>query len=102
MEVDDDWDNDVQWEGETDKAGLSDSAVLVQGPNNYILPQRTFINIMAKQIGRRGQIILDLSFPVYRTQGKAKKRWKQLVLQASVNSTTKTLAPEEAVKDTGK
>eukprot|EP00957_Ditylum_brightwellii_P105918 8078539-Ditylum_brightwellii.AAC.1 len=58
--------------------------------------------VVIPQIGRRGRIILDLSFPVYRTQGKVKKQWKHSVLQASVNSTTEKLALEEAVKDTGK
>eukprot|EP00957_Ditylum_brightwellii_P034116 2586026-Ditylum_brightwellii.AAC.1 len=48
MELDDDWDDDVQWEGETDAAGSADSAVLVWGPDNDILPQRTFTNVMAK------------------------------------------------------
>eukprot|EP00957_Ditylum_brightwellii_P043949 3334808-Ditylum_brightwellii.AAC.1 len=51
MEVEDDWDDDVQWEEATDKAEASNNAVLVQGPDNNILPQRTFTNVMAKGKG---------------------------------------------------
>eukprot|EP00957_Ditylum_brightwellii_P202313 15329605-Ditylum_brightwellii.AAC.1 len=48
MEVDNDWDDNIQWEGETDAAGSADSAVQVWGTNNDILLQQTFTNVMAK------------------------------------------------------
>eukprot|EP00957_Ditylum_brightwellii_P122468 9338820-Ditylum_brightwellii.AAC.1 len=42
------------------------------------LPEHLKVSLVAviSQIGRRGRIILDLSFLVYTAQGKAKKGWK--------------------------
>jgi hypothetical protein len=49
------------------------------------------------QVGRRGRIILDLSFPVYQEiNGVA------TVTQESVNTSTILTAPSEAVKEIGK
>ena len=57
------------------------------------------------QRNRRGRIILDLSFPVLRaSKGRGRKRGRapEEVLQESVNATTESLSPEEAVRNLGK
>eukprot|EP00957_Ditylum_brightwellii_P038614 2919076-Ditylum_brightwellii.AAC.1 len=51
MNVEDDWDEDVQWEEATDEAAAFNNVVLVRGPDNNILPQRAFTNVMAKGKG---------------------------------------------------
>jgi hypothetical protein len=53
------------------------------------------------QHNHRGQIILDLSFPVLREQGKKGRRSSCDIVQAAVNDTTKQLAPVEPVKELG-
>jgi hypothetical protein len=53
------------------------------------------------QTGRRGRIILDLSFPVRRPpQDKSKRRMGEVV-QKSINDTTKKLAPQRPVREIG-
>ncbi len=52
------------------------------------------------QTGRRGRIILDLSFPVRRPPKKSSRRMGEVVAQA-VNDTTKKLAPQEPVREIG-
>jgi hypothetical protein len=54
------------------------------------------------QTGRRGRIILDLSFPVRRPpmQGSKKRRMGE-VIQDSVNDTTEKLAPSKPVHEIG-
>jgi hypothetical protein len=47
------------------------------------------------QKDRRGRIILDLSFPVYRTRTKPSKHEEPI--HASVNKTTNWLAPDKPV-----
>jgi hypothetical protein len=56
------------------------------------------------QTGRRGRIILDLSFPVRRppNQQDAKRRKMGEVVGPSVNDTTKKLAPQGPVQEIGK
>jgi hypothetical protein len=54
------------------------------------------------QTGRRGRIILDLSFPVRREPQKGAKRKMGEVIQKSVNDTTQKLAPTEPVHEIGK
>ena len=57
------------------------------------------------QRDRRGRIILDLLFPVLRaSKGRGGKRGRALkeVIQDSVNATTESLSPEEAVRNLGK
>jgi hypothetical protein len=58
------------------------------------------------QTGRRGRIILDLSFPVRRPPTKqessSKRRRMGETIQESVNDTTKKLAPSEPVHAIGK
>ena len=49
------------------------------------------------QVGRRGRIILDLSFPVYQDQDGI-----ITIMQDSVNNTTALQAPSELVKEIGK
>jgi hypothetical protein len=59
---------------------------------------------VAPQTGRRGRIILDLSFPVRRESKKRRRNGHPLpseIVQASVNKTTIKLAPEAAVKAIG-
>eukprot|EP00957_Ditylum_brightwellii_P093888 7149691-Ditylum_brightwellii.AAC.1 len=68
MEVEDDWDNDAQWEEATDKAEASNNADLVCGPNNNILPQCTFTNVMAKVKGA----------PQKERQQEHKTQWQQV------------------------
>ena len=53
------------------------------------------------QSGRRGRIILDLSFPVRRPPMKGQKPCMGEVIQDSVNATTHRLAPTEPVKEIG-
>ena len=53
------------------------------------------------QTGRRGRIILDLSFPVRRPPIKGQKRRMGEVIQESINVTTQKLAPTEPVKEIG-
>jgi hypothetical protein len=53
------------------------------------------------QTGRRGRIILDLSFPVRRPpQNKSTRRMGEVV-QESINDTTKKLAPQGPVREIG-
>ena len=54
------------------------------------------------QAGRRGRIILDLSFPVHKKCKRTVRRACMKVLRKCVNETTERLAPEEAVKRIGK
>jgi hypothetical protein len=57
------------------------------------------------QAGRRGRIILDLSFPVRRSPEKNNKKGKRrmgAVMQKSVNDTTAPLAPNIPVKELGR
>ena len=56
------------------------------------------------QTGRRGRIILDLSFPVRRPpdqQSQSKRRRMGEVMAESVNDTTKKLAPAGPVHEIG-
>ena len=59
---------------------------------------------MVPQRDRHGRIILDLSFPVFRSVSPTsrRRRRKDEVLQPSVNETTVRLSPEEAVRDLSK
>ena len=50
------------------------------------------------QVGRRGQIILDLSFPVYQTD----ENGVVTIIQQSVNDTTVLARPKVPVKEIGK
>ncbi len=52
---------------------------------------------VVSQVGRRGRIILDLSFPVYQDQNGI-----ITIMQDSVNDTTVLQAPSELVKEIGK
>jgi hypothetical protein len=54
------------------------------------------------QTGRRGRIILDLSFPVRRPPQQGKRRRMGEVIQKSINDTTTRLAPVEPVQEIGK
>jgi hypothetical protein len=54
------------------------------------------------QTGRRGRIILDLSFPVRRPPKQGKSRRMGEVIQESINDTTSKLAPTEPVHEIGK
>jgi hypothetical protein len=56
------------------------------------------------QTGRRGRIILDLSFPLRRPQSTKRRRGRPQsadIVQESVNDSTVKLAPEAAVKAIG-
>ncbi len=61
-------------------------------PNLKFLPVT-----VVPQVGRRGQIILDLSFPVYQEVNGV-----VTAVQASVNDTTVLTAPSVPVKEIGK
>ena len=63
-----------------------------QKPKLKILPV-----VVVPQVGRRGRIILDLSFPVYQEVDS-----KASITQASVNKTTITTGPAAPVKEIGK
>jgi len=54
------------------------------------------------QTGRRGRIILDLSFPVRRPPKPGTKRRMGDIMQESVNDTTRRLAPTQPVNEIGK
>jgi hypothetical protein len=54
------------------------------------------------QTGRRGRIILDLSFPVRRPPRKGTKRRMGELIQDSINDTTRKLAPTAPVHEIGK
>jgi hypothetical protein len=65
----------------------------------HLLPAQFKISLVAvvPPAGRRGRIILDLSFPVH--VSKPGKRRKGEVIQEAVNITSKQLAPKAAVKE---
>jgi hypothetical protein len=82
------------------KAGFSE--VIYWDELKHLLPPKFKDSPVAvvPQAGRRGRIILDLSFPVYvSSPGKPRNN---AVLQEVVNMTTEKLAPKEAVKEIGK
>jgi hypothetical protein len=82
------------------KAGFSEIVNWDEIKNS--LPAQFKISPVAviPQAGRRGRIILDLSFPVHVYKPGERRRGE--VLQESVNLTTKQLAPKAAVKEIGK
>jgi hypothetical protein len=82
------------------KAGFSE--VMYWDELQDSLPPQFKISPVAvvPQVGRRGRIILDLSFPVY--VSKPGSRRKGEVIQEAVNMTTEELAPKAAVKEIGK
>jgi hypothetical protein len=64
-------------------------------------PRQLKVSPMAvvPQKDRRGRIILDLSFPVYR--GVSRRGGNDPPIQASVNDTTERLAPDHPVREIG-
>ena len=70
---------------------------------NNSLPKHFKVSPVAviPQTGRRGRIILNLSFPARRPPTKGQKRRMGEVIQDSVNATTQRLAPTETVKEIG-
>ncbi len=75
------------------------SKVMLWEDVRWLRPQNIKVSPMAliPQVGRRGQIILDLSFPVYQDVDGV-----VTITQESVNSTTVLMAPAIPVKEIGK
>jgi hypothetical protein len=83
------------------KAGFTEIVFWDEIKDNLPAPFKISPVAVIPQTGRRGRIILDLSFPVRRPpQKRAKRRMGELV-QDSINATTRKLAPTEPVHEIG-